>query len=260
MTVEERLDQLEKRNKRLTAALTLMAVAICAVVTVAATGDKDVRFDILTARHIFVENDAGEIVVSLGANRVGDGVVSTRTAEGKTLVMLNSAIGHKGTVQTFQPDGKVLVDLSAGDDGGVVNVYNKTGEAIAKMHADENGNGSIAEFDQVTARGIWVTNDAGDVVVALLSNNLGNGVVGTRTAEGKQLVMLNSEGDIGGVYTYQPNGKKLVSMSASDNGGLINVYNKTGEAIAALKADEYGNGVVGAYNRKGEGRALKPGP
>ena len=35
--IEERLDQLEKRNKRLTAALTLMAVAICAVVTVAAT-------------------------------------------------------------------------------------------------------------------------------------------------------------------------------------------------------------------------------
>ena len=36
-TIEERLDQLEKRNKRLTAALTLMAVAMCAVVTVAAT-------------------------------------------------------------------------------------------------------------------------------------------------------------------------------------------------------------------------------
>ena len=35
MTIEQRLDQLEKRNKRLTVALTLMAVAICAVVTVA---------------------------------------------------------------------------------------------------------------------------------------------------------------------------------------------------------------------------------
>jgi hypothetical protein len=29
MTVEQRLDQLEKRNKRLTVALTLMAVAMC---------------------------------------------------------------------------------------------------------------------------------------------------------------------------------------------------------------------------------------
>jgi hypothetical protein len=33
MTVEQRLEKLEKRNKRLTVALTMMAVAICAVVT-----------------------------------------------------------------------------------------------------------------------------------------------------------------------------------------------------------------------------------
>ena len=260
MTIEQRLKRLEKHTKRLTAAQTLMAVAMCALVTVAATGENDGRFDAVTARTIWVENDAGDTVVFLGANRVGDGVVSTRSAMGKTLVMLNSAPSHNGTVQTFQPNGKVLVDLSAGDKGGVVNVYNKTGEAIAKMHADENGNGSIAEFDQVTARGIWVENNAGDTVVALLANNLGNGVVGTRTAEGKQLVMLNSEGDMGGVYTYQPNGKTLVSMKASDDGGLINVYNKTGESIATMYADDYGNGVVGAYNRKGRGRTLAPGP
>ena len=43
MTIEQRLEQLElhnqrieRKNKRLTVALTLMAVAICAVVTVAA--------------------------------------------------------------------------------------------------------------------------------------------------------------------------------------------------------------------------------
>jgi len=41
MTIEQRLDQLEKRNKRLKVALTMTVVAICAVVTVAATGDKD---------------------------------------------------------------------------------------------------------------------------------------------------------------------------------------------------------------------------
>ena len=41
MTIEQRLDQLEKRNKRLTIALTIMAVAMAAVVTMAATGDQD---------------------------------------------------------------------------------------------------------------------------------------------------------------------------------------------------------------------------
>ena len=34
----------------------------------------------------------------------------------------------------------------------------------------------------------------------------------------------------------------------------------TGEEVVQLRADEYGNGLVGAYNRKGKGRTLKPGP
>ena len=33
MTIEQRMDQLEKRNKRLTVALTMTVVAMCAVVT-----------------------------------------------------------------------------------------------------------------------------------------------------------------------------------------------------------------------------------
>ena len=41
MTIEQRLEQLEKRNKRLTVALTMMAVTMAAVVTMAATGDQE---------------------------------------------------------------------------------------------------------------------------------------------------------------------------------------------------------------------------
>jgi len=43
-------------------------------------------------------------------------------------------------------------------------------------------------------------------------------------------------------------------------GGMVAVYNKTDESIAQMYADEYGNGVVGAWNRKGKGRTLQPGP
>jgi Spy/CpxP family protein refolding chaperone len=42
MTIEQRMDQLEKRNKRLTIVLTMMAVTICAVVTMAATNMRNV--------------------------------------------------------------------------------------------------------------------------------------------------------------------------------------------------------------------------
>tara|TARA_R110000851_G_scaffold182506_1_gene331617 strand:+ start:311 stop:634 length:324 start_codon:yes stop_codon:yes gene_type:complete len=42
MTVEQRLEQLKKRNKRLTVGLTMIAVTIAAVVTMAATSVRDV--------------------------------------------------------------------------------------------------------------------------------------------------------------------------------------------------------------------------
>ncbi len=92
MTLEQRLDhveqqnerilqqtqRIERKNRRLTAALTLMVVAMCAVATIAATGDKDGYFDLVKARRIWVTNDAGEIVVTLGANDGGDGLGGRR--------------------------------------------------------------------------------------------------------------------------------------------------------------------------------------
>ena len=43
MTVEQQLEQLEKRNKRLPVGLTMIAVTIAAVVTMAATNIRDVN-------------------------------------------------------------------------------------------------------------------------------------------------------------------------------------------------------------------------
>ena len=262
MTIEQRLEQVEQQNqriqrtnKRLTVALTMTVVAMTAVVTMAATGDKDGRFDTVWARTIYVTNDAGKIVVDLGADSNGTGMIHTQSA-----------------------NGTPMVRLSANSSGGVVNVFNKTGDAWMEMSSN------ISEFNRVTARFIAVMNDAGEIVVGLGANDAGDGLVRTHSAKGKTLVQLGATEDSRGmvtthqpngkelvalgstvdgdgtVTTYQPNGKELVGLGASDTGGMVEVYNKTGEDIVTLLADEYGNGVVGAYNRKGKGRTLQPGP
>ena len=92
-------------------------------------------------------------------------------------------------------------------------------------------------FESVTARHIWVTNEEDHIVVGLTAYD-GTGSVRVLSAEQKH----------------------LVTLSGIDTGGAILVHNKTGERIVVASADEYGNGVVGAYNRKGIGRQLKPGP
>ena len=59
MTIEQRLEQVEQQNqkiqrtnKRLTVALTMISVVVCAVVTMAATGLKDGNFDTVTANPV----------------------------------------------------------------------------------------------------------------------------------------------------------------------------------------------------------------
>jgi hypothetical protein len=109
MTIEQRLEQLEKRNRGLTVALTMMAVTICAVVTMAATGLKNANFDEVTARRVYVENNAGNVVVALAAlpeGSGGDGLVRVLSGKRKNMVVLTSTVDGAGTVTTYQPNGK----------------------------------------------------------------------------------------------------------------------------------------------------------
>jgi hypothetical protein len=85
----------------------------------------------------------------------------------------------------------------------------------------------------------------------------------TFAPNGKELVELGATvSGKGTVTTFAPSGKELVELSSpkDGNGGFVQVFNKTGEGIVQMYADEYGNGVVWAGNRKGMGRTLKPGP
>ena len=89
MTIEERLDQLEKRDKRLTVALAVLTVAICAVVTMAATGEKRGDFDVVTARNIFIAN-------------VHDGMAVPGAEEGKLETHRGSPLFSRQTQATAQ--------------------------------------------------------------------------------------------------------------------------------------------------------------
>jgi hypothetical protein len=151
MTMEQRMDQLEKRNKRLTTALTMMAVVMCAVVTMAATGDKVGDFDTVRAKNVFVEN-------AIMAQSVA--VIS---GENKLAVSLGVAGDGNGTVTTYETNGselfgKILVDLTASPNGGLVEVFNTAGEDVVQMYADDYGNGVVGAYNR---KGIGRTLESG---------------------------------------------------------------------------------------------------
>jgi hypothetical protein len=49
-------------------------------------------------------------------------------------------------------------------------------------------------------------------------------------------------------------------MGADSSSHFALTRDISGGSPVTMSADEYGNGVVGAYNRKGKGRTLQPGP
>ena len=54
-------------------------------------------------------------------------------------------------------------------------------------------------------------------------------------------------------------GEEQAVLDVGENGGDFRISNKTGEDVVQILVDEYGNGYVGAFNRKGMGRTLQPG-
>lgn len=102
-----------------------------------------------------------------------------------------------------------------------------------------NGRQSVAITNNESGGIVLVGNSAGDPSVVLMTNKDGSGYI------------VAGAGENAGISFF--------GRSLSDTGGEITIHNKTGEGIVRLYADEYGNGVVGAFNREGRGRKIRPG-
>jgi hypothetical protein len=136
MTMEQRMDQLEKRNKRLTLALTMTVVVMAAVVTMAATGLKDGEFDVVKAKKLYVD----EV-------KVYDDIVITNN-DGWPVILLGYDSAGSGTMYMQSGEKKALIDLHSNDNGALIEVFNKTREAIVTMKADEYGNGVVGAWNR----------------------------------------------------------------------------------------------------------------
>ena len=136
MTIEQRMDQLEKRNKRLTVALTMTVVVMAAVVTMAATGSKDGEFDVVKAKKLYVD----EV-------KVYDDIVITNN-DGWAVILLGSDSAGSGRMYMQSGEKKSLIDLHSNDNGALIEVFNKTSEAIVTMKADEYGNGLVGAWNR----------------------------------------------------------------------------------------------------------------
>lgn len=75
--------------------------------------------------------------------------------------------------------------------------------------------------------------------------------LGTIELDGKRVGFFSLQSDTG---------QELFTALGGPLGGDLSLGNKTGETVCTMGVDDYGNGVIGAWDRKGKGRTLRPGP
>ena len=151
--LEQRITELERRASRYRNALVLLVVGLCGVAVVGATNkgpwgiDED---EIIMGKYLFLRNDAGKTVVSLGVDDDGNGGLDLYSSTGKKLIYVGADVEGNGLLKVLSSTGEQRIYLGSGTDGNgfLIQGFNKTGETVVQLKADDYGNGYVGAFDR----------------------------------------------------------------------------------------------------------------
>ena len=145
MTIEERIERLERQNRHLR--LGLAGIVLGAAAIFAGAAARKAVPDVIKARAFQVVADDGTPLVVLGAP-TGIGAVATFNGRGQELVRLAATTDGNGTVTTHSSKGQMLVRLGVSTVGaGTVTTSNGKGQELVKLGVFTEGTGFVAVLD-----------------------------------------------------------------------------------------------------------------
>jgi hypothetical protein len=162
MTLEERIERLERQNGRLKAAIGLLAVgAICVLIVGQSAPTSSPAHPLLLpervrAKRFEVINDAGKPVVTLMAWEQG-GWIETRDNDGHRLFDVSATDDGHGLLSTYNKEGNEMVALGGIKDGtGLLAIFDGHGRKLLGEGAAEDGSGAIASYSRnQDVKAIW---------------------------------------------------------------------------------------------------------
>lgn len=225
MTIEERIELLERTNRRYRLMFALFGVVAVCAVGIGAAQDTKVP-GMIKAKGFVVVDDEGNHLAFLG-NDSDKGMLALLNERGRIFLSLSNDKEGTGSVTTWSEKGKRAVRLGSALNGaGRITIFNKEEVPVVDLAVNKVGSGGISTYNKKGMRVLMFGAADGDGMIALLNNE----------------------------------GNPSLVLSSLDNGGYMTVYNKTGEPVGSLEVDESGNGKISAWDRKGMGKTLKLGP
>lgn len=215
-----------------------------------AAASQEVAFDRVRVRSLEVVGDtsteAGETLISIGQGgiRLAQGDIILDTGSAKFTQGGEITIDGEEGRTTISKEGLFVFGYSKGerDPRDWASIRSGSIMAVRRAASDEDGQraASLGASWLCLGNERFLASGPPDAYVYLGQAESGAGFLHLRSESGAERVSLG----------------ELVT----GDGGTIRVHNETGQPVVTLLTDEKGNGEVGAWDRNGKGRTLKPGP
>ncbi len=123
---------------------------------------------------------------------------------------------------------------------------------------DKGKRAVVLSYDKGEGGSISILN-ADEEFFGSISALRSGGYIELRGKGGKNsAVTIGSNTHGGYMKGFDNNAKENSFVGAGALGGEIAIWNNTGEPVVQIRTDKNGEGLVGAYNRRGRGNELKP--
>ncbi|MBU4272302.1 MAG: hypothetical protein KKE86_14320 [Planctomycetes bacterium] len=150
MTIEERVAELERKNRRLTWMLTVAGGTVALLVVLAVASGMapagDAPLEIVTAREFRLVDAQGRLRAKLVTDKEGSGLV---LADEKGQARASLAVKEEGPwLVLIDEKGKPAVTICDGNGGGgILEVFNPLGNSVVNVQANKENHGMVAVCD-----------------------------------------------------------------------------------------------------------------
>lgn len=247
MSLEQRIEALERANRRLRAAVIGLALAAVAGIGLGAAQEatqpgQDATQDLLRARTLEIVGPDGTATLVLQSAATGSGEILLRNGKGGVAATLSADPTGAGRFGINGRNGQPIVLMAPSQFGGTINTYTDESKPLARIAGNGLGQGALSLYSAHSA--------APNLTLAGEEN--GDGAIGTYNAQGRRLVQIGAtSGGVGKIVTYNGVGKTRVELGSTDTGGFVGAFGDGESPIVAMSSTVKGDGLLRTYTADG---------
>jgi len=231
--ISVRLEKLERQNRIMKQIGCVTILIMVLLLTVGSDKNRELDVDSISAQRLTIKDNKGNARIVMFND---DNVPKLTMSDTNNRIRLKMDTTDSGAELSLCDDKfKKQLAIRADNQRSALTLYADSGQIASLRYIPKGGSGLVFYDHNLTRRMLLAATDKESYL------RIDNSKGAKQVRLGSQLELSN------------PN-------MIESYGAYMKLYNKRGVPVVKLHADEYGYGVVGAFNQLGAGNELKPYP